>query len=140
MIQVKAIHHYALSVKNIDETMKWYEETFGFSLERRFSFPEANIEIAHIISPAGIRIELLHAENSKPSPDTGKDAFEVIANQGSKHIGMQVENVTKASVLLKSKGVKVLHDVTRVESAGVTNFWILDNEGNHIELVEPILW
>lgn len=138
MIQIEAIHHYALSVKNIDETIKWYGEMFGFTLERRFGFPELKTEIAHIILPVGIRIELLYAENSSPSPDLGKDAFGAIANQGSKHIGLQVVSVTEAASQLKAKGVIVLHNVTRVEPAGVTNFWILDNEGNHIELAEPI--
>jgi predicted enzyme related to lactoylglutathione lyase len=138
MIQIEAIHHYALSVKNLDETINWYGEVFGFTLERRFGFPELKTEIAHITLPVGIRIELLYTKNSSPSPDLGKDAFGAIANQGSKHIGLQVENVTQAAEELKSKGVHVLHDVTRVEEAGVTNFWILDNEGNHIELVQPI--
>jgi methylmalonyl-CoA/ethylmalonyl-CoA epimerase len=138
MIHIKAIHHYALSVKSLDQTIQWYGEMFGFFLERRFGFPDLKTEIAHIISPVGIRIELLHTHNSAPSPDAGKDAFGAIANQGSKHLGLQVENVREASVLLIAKGVRVLHEVTRVEPAGVTNFWILDNEGNHIELVEPI--
>ncbi len=138
MIQIEAIHHYALSVKNLDETIKWYGEIFGFTLERRFGFPQLKTEIAHIILPVGIRIELLYTQNSSPSPDVGKDAFGAIANQGSKHIGLQVENVTEAAAELKLKGVRVLHDVTRVEKAGVTNFWILDNEGNHIELAQPI--
>jgi catechol 2,3-dioxygenase-like lactoylglutathione lyase family enzyme len=39
MLQIEAIHHYALSVKNLDETIKWYGEVFGFTLERRFGFP-----------------------------------------------------------------------------------------------------
>lgn len=138
MIQIRAIHHYALSVKSLDKTIKWYGDTLGFTLERRFGFPELKTEIAHIILPAGIRIELLCTENPSPNPDLGKDAFGAIANQGSKHIGLQVDNVTEAAAVLKSKGVHVLHDLTRVEQAGVTNFWILDNEGNHIELAEPI--
>jgi methylmalonyl-CoA/ethylmalonyl-CoA epimerase len=93
MILIKAIHHYALSVRSLDETIQWYGEMFGFFLERRFGFPQPKTEIAHIISPAGIRIELLYTQDSAPSPDAGKDAFGAIANQGSKHIGMQVENV-----------------------------------------------
>jgi methylmalonyl-CoA/ethylmalonyl-CoA epimerase len=138
MIQIKAIHHYAVSVKNLDEAIQWYGELFGFGVERRFGFPELRTEIAHILSPAGIRIELLYTEGSAPGPDLGKDAFGAIANRGAKHIGMQVENVREAAALLVAKGVTVLHDVTRVEKAGVTNFWLLDPDGNHIELVQPI--
>jgi hypothetical protein len=53
-------------------------------------------------------------------------------------MGLQVENVTQAATDLKSKGVRVLHDVNRVEKAGVTNFWLLDNEDTPIELAESI--
>jgi hypothetical protein len=51
---------------------------------------------------------------------------------------LQVKNVTQTAARIKSKGVQKLHEVTRVEKAGVTNFWILVNEGNHIELAQPI--
>lgn len=138
MVKTTGIHHYAISVEDIEATAKWYEEIFGFVIERKFDFPDSRTEIAHIISPVGIRIELLHTPNSTSSPDVGKNAFEAIANRGSKHIGLQVQNISEVASYLKSKGVRVIHEIAEVQKAGVTNFWILDNEGNQIEIAEPL--
>lgn len=138
MVDIKKIHHYALSVENMKATVDWYMQTFNFKIERQFGFPDLGIEIVHLISSNSVRLELLHSEKSQPNKDIGKDAFGAISNRGSKHIGLQVDNIYQIADILKARGVTVLHDVTRVEMAGVTNFWILDNEGNQIELTEPI--
>lgn len=138
LIPIKAIHHYAISVKDLNATSSWYGEMFGFKIERQFAFAEFGVEIVHLIHPTGIRIELLHSVNQNSSPDLQKDAFGAINTLGSKHIGLQVDDIQKVSADLKSKGVKFLHELTKVEMAGVTNLWILDNEGNQIEIVEPL--
>lgn len=138
LISIKAIHHYAISVKDLKATSSWYEEMFGFKIERQFGFPDFGVEIIHLIHSTGIRIELLHSIKQNLSPDLQKDAFGAINTLGSKHISLQVDNIHKVSADLKSKGVKFLHELTKVEMAGVTNLWILDNEGNQIEIVEPL--
>jgi catechol 2,3-dioxygenase-like lactoylglutathione lyase family enzyme len=135
---IKGIHHYALSVEKVDDIARWYSDTLGFRVERDFGFPEMGIRIVHLIHPAGIRLELLHDVKSIPGPDGGKDAFGAIATRGSKHLGFTVDDVAKVAQHMKAQGVPVLHDVTRVDIAGVTNFWILDPEGNHIEFVQPL--
>lgn len=136
MITLIGIHHFALSVADLDATVDWYTGTLGFVVERRFGFPELQTEIAHLILPGSIRIELLWQAGSKKGPDYSLDAFSAIGTQGAKHIGLLVENVDAAYQNLKSQGVTILHEPTTVEPAGVRNFWILDNEGHHIEINE----
>jgi catechol 2,3-dioxygenase-like lactoylglutathione lyase family enzyme len=135
---ILGIHHYALSVERVEETARWYVDTLGFRPERDFGFPEMGVRIIHLRHPSGVRLELLHAVQSQAGPDLGADAFGAIKNRGSKHLGLLVADISEAARLLKAQGVVVLHDVTRVEIAGVTNFWILDPEGNQIELVQPL--
>ena len=132
------IHHFALSVPNLDEAIRWYKDVLGFEVERRFGFPELKTEVAHLISSSEIRIELLCAEGAATSPDLGRDAFGAIATQGAKHIGLQVENIDEAIKELRTKEVKILHEVTTVGLAGVRNFWILDNAGNQIEINQAL--
>jgi catechol 2,3-dioxygenase-like lactoylglutathione lyase family enzyme len=138
LVNIKGIHHYALSVKNLKQTADWYKEMFGFEIERQFGFPDFGVQIVHLIHSSGIRIELLHSTNQKISPDFETNAFGAINTLGSKHIGLQVDDIQKVSIDLEAKRVKFLHELTKVEIAGVTNLWILDNEGNQIEIVEPI--
>ena len=85
---IKQIHHFALVVRNVDESVRWYKETLGFELERRFAFSEAGVEIPHILTPSGVRLELIEQAGSAPSPDEGKDTFGALYTRGSKHIGL----------------------------------------------------
>lgn len=130
---VKQIHHFALVVQNLDASVSWYEDMLGFRLERRFGFSEAGVEIAHMLTPSGVRIELVEQNNSETSPDEGKDAFGALYTGGAKHIGLLVDHIETVLEELKTKGADVVHDVTVVEPAGVKNFWIRDNSGNLIE-------
>ena len=136
MVSLLGIHHFALSVSDLDASIAWYRDHLGFALERRFGFPEARTEIAHVVSASGIRIELLWTEGSTENPDQGLDAFGAISHQGAKHIGILVEDVDAACEELRSHGVTILHEPVSVEPAGVRNFWVLDNEGHHIEFNE----
>jgi len=130
---VKQIHHFALVVQDVDASVGWYEDMLGFRLERRFGFPGAGVEIAHILTPSGVRIELIEQAGSESGPDEGKDAFGALYTRGAKHIGLLVDDIEAVVEELKAKGADVVHEVTAVEPAGVRNFWIRDNSGNHIE-------
>ena len=114
--------------------MTWYRDVLGFALERRFGFPEAGVEIAHVVSAAGIRIELIQQAGSVPSPDVDRDAFGALRTQGAKHVGLLVEDIEAVAAELRAKGAEVIHEVTVVAPAGVRNFWIRDNAGNLIEI------
>ena len=138
MLAFTHIHHFALSVPDLDAAIAWYGRVLGFQLERRFDFPDSGTNIAHLLSPAGIRLELLYTPDSTPSPDLGLDAFGAIAHQGAKHIGLQVESLEAALAALQSQDVTVLHPIATVEPAGVRNFWVLDLAGNQIEIVQPL--
>ena len=131
---IKQIHHFALVVQNIETSVRWYEDNLGFTLERRFGFPEANIEIAHVLTPSGVRLELIEQAGSRSSPDEGKDVFEALYKRGAKHIGLLVDDIEAVAEDLKAKGIEVVQDVTVIEPAGVKNFWVKDNSGNLFEI------
>ena len=132
-MDLQQIHNFALVVGDLDVSVRWYGDMLGFTLERRFSFPDAGVEIAHVVTLAGIRLELIQQAGSVHSPDVGQDAFGSLRMQGAKHIGLLVGDIEGAARELRAKGVEVVHDVTTVEPAGVRNFWIRDNGGNLIE-------
>ena len=133
MIDVRAFHHFALVVPDADASAAWYGDVLGFALERRFGFPEAGVEIAHVLHPSGVRLELIQQAGSVPSPDTGRDAFGALRTQGAKHVGLLVEDLDAAAAALRARGVVFVHDVTAVPPADVRNFWVRDNAGHLIE-------
>ena len=132
-MDLQQIHHFALVVGDLDASVRWYGDMLGFKLERRFGFPDAGVEIAHVVTPGRIRLELIQEAGSVPSPDVGQDAFGALHTEGAKHIGLLVGDIEGAARELRAKGVEVVHDVTTVEPAGVQNFWVRDNGGNLIE-------
>jgi catechol 2,3-dioxygenase-like lactoylglutathione lyase family enzyme len=135
-MELRGFHHFALVVPDVDASAQWYVETLGFALERRFGFPDARVEIAHVVSTTGIRLELIQQVGSAASPDVGQDAFGALRTQGAKHVGLLVDDAASALAELRAKGVEVVHEVTTVEPAGVRNFWVRDNAGHLIEFNE----
>jgi len=131
------MHHFALGVKNLDESVRWYEEKLDFKVERRFGFPEAGTEIAHLLCD-GLRLELLAREGSVAGPDVGRDPFEALLTEGAKHIGFLVDDIQEAAAELQRRGVELVAPPTVVEPAGVANLWIRDPSGTLIEIAQHL--
>ncbi len=132
------MHHFAIVVADLDESLRWYEEKLGFKLEKRFGFPEFKTEIAHIVSESGLRIEVMSRSGSTIGPDVDRDAFDALLTQGAKHIGFLVQDVDATAEELKRRGIELVHEPTAVPPAGVRNCWIRDNTGTLIEFVEVL--
>lgn len=132
-MQIEGFHHFALVVEDVDVSAAWYNNVLGFSTERRFGFPDAGVEIAHVLHPSGARIELIAQKGSAASPDRGADPFGALRTQGAKHVGLLVSDIEAAAAELRQKGVEFVHDIIAVEPAGVRNFWVRDNSGHLVE-------
>ena len=59
------LHHGAISVPNLDESIAWYQEMLGFEVEQRIRIPGEPVEFA-MLKRGDLRVELFAAENSKP--------------------------------------------------------------------------
>jgi len=131
------MHHYCVVVPDLEEAVRWYTEKLDFDrVERRFGFPEAGTEIAHLVNGGGVRIELIARDGSVAGPDAERDVFGALLVQGSKHVGFLVEDMGAAAEELRRRGVEIVVEPNAVEPAGVTNFWIRDPAGTLIEFDE----
>ncbi len=129
-------NHIALRVKNLEESVKWYEEIFGAKVLRRSRVTnlDPDIEIVFLELSHGFHIELVGGGNpseSKPKyPVSIKDDYGV---QGYKHIGFEVNNYDKVVKYLKEKGVDVFYEIAR-EDYGVRIALFRDINGYTLEL------
>ena len=47
-VKINGINHCAISVADIEETIKWYHDVFGFTVVNRSEIPGAGIKVAHL--------------------------------------------------------------------------------------------
>ena len=121
------LHHIALTVADIDASIKWYEDIFGFKLLHRYS--KLNSEIAHIVLN-DIRIELFnYAVATKPLPADRADLLTDLKTVGIKHFCLAVDNLEKTTEDLKSKGVMF---ATEIDTAGFGGKYVFLKDCNDI--------
>ena len=120
MLNVNGLDHLNLNVINLDKTVEWYSELFGFKVKEAGVSSKGNPY--KIIGKSGVLYMALY--------ENGHD--EVDANPLN-HIGFNLENFDESIKVLKQKGIKLGY-------AGVIQYpesksaYITDPNGLEIEL------
>jgi len=125
-------HHVAISVKDLDESIKWYDDVFGLKLVSGFTLPHNGVKIA-FIGNGGFFLELLEVPGAKPLPPERSHPDTDNATQGCKHFCVCVENNVEFVRGLKERGVAVAFEPKDVPSYCA---FILDPTGNVIEVFD----
>ena len=128
-------HHCGISIPDLEASIEWYRDMLGFSLESRVTIEAANAEIA-FIKRGGFRIELFEVSGATPLPDCRREPNQDLATHGTKHIALEVSDLTGLMAYLKRQGVDVAIDVQPVENTIMA--FIRDNSGILIELIQYI--
>jgi methylmalonyl-CoA/ethylmalonyl-CoA epimerase len=123
-------HHAGVSVPDLDASLKWYEEMFGFTVDKRMDMPPLHAKIA-FMKKGDFRIEFFQVEGAKTLPDDRRFPQKDLLTHGWKHLSLGVEDPKTALATLKKKGVEI---VLEGEVNGVAMGFIHDNSGNLIEI------
>jgi len=119
--------HTSITVRNMDESLKFYTEVLGLQFERRRTIPENRAEIAFVLEPkSGARIELTHWD--------GKDTFE--AGEQLDHLAFEVEELDRLLMHYRTKGARVVKEPYRLAGGSSRIAFILDPNDVWIELIE----
>lgn len=124
--------HVGISVSNMEESLKWYEEMLGFRLYSRVYHEELKCEMA-FIKNKNFFIELfrydkpLAMSNERREPDTD------LRRIGTKHICFKVPDLNETVNELREKNVDIVF-VKNVDS--VPTCFIRDNSQVLIEFME----
>ena len=124
------IHHIAISVTNLERSVKFYKDTLGFVELQRFTKPGWNGETA-ILELKGMRLEVFGFKDYQNKQNVLMN-LKVI---GLKHIGIHVDNVKQKYEELKGYGIDIDAPIK-----GTTCAWFCffrDPDGIPIELYEP---
>lgn len=110
-----------ISVKDLDESVKFYKEIIGLKLSNRFKAGQ-DIEIA-FLGEGETQVELISG---------GKDQVEICSDIS---LGFEVESIEETMVFVKEKGIEIYSGPFK-PNPYITFFYIKDPNGIKIQLVE----
>ncbi|MGM0840071.1 MAG: methylmalonyl-CoA epimerase [Bacillota bacterium] len=129
----KTIDHIGVAVRNIEDTIRFYENVLGAKLIDRYRSDAKGVEseIA-IMEVEGARTELLAPTNNDTSPIA---RFIKQKGKGVHHIAYRVDDLDAALEELKQKGIRILEDSLRINKHGRRLIYLnpADTEGTIIE-------
>ena len=110
---VKKIDHIGIAVKNLDETLNFYENVLGLKSEGTEVVEEQKVRVAFL--PIGdTEVELLESTDEE-----GPIARYIAKNgQGVQHIAYRVDNIEKAIAEMKEKGIRMIDETPRYGAGG----------------------
>ena len=95
----KRIDHVEIISGNLERSIRFYQEVFGFVLKERFKPASPEIEEIAFLTLGDTMVELLAIKNSTPSPKSPQVGFRTMA--------IEVDDMDRAIEYLKSKAVEV---------------------------------
>lgn len=123
--------HTAISVNNLEESIKFYEAVFDFKFSSQGERTEQKIKFANLKDKDNNVIELFEHETPIPIAEDPMDFRKV----GIKHVAFIVENIETTMDKAISCGAKVISPIK--ESIAVKRLaFISDPNGIPVELVE----
>jgi len=106
-MNVNKIDHIGIAVRNIDESLKFYE-LLGLKATGKEEVAEQKVRVAFV--PVGdSEIELLEST----SPDGPIARFIEKNGEGIQHIALRVDDIKKALAELKANGIRLIDEEPR---------------------------
>jgi lactoylglutathione lyase len=129
------LHHVALSVRDLEESIAWYADIFGFRVLSRQTIPHNGWKIAFIGTDVGEAcIELLAVHDPRPLPEGRSLPDEDNLTLGVKHFCVAVDDNVEFTRRAREKGVKVVFEPPAMPGGYVS--FINDPTGNIIEIFQ----
>lgn len=126
--------HVAISVQNLDATVKWYEDILGFTFKDLVQVPGLPCKIA-FLKKGDFEMEIFEHEATLPLPQERLNPNTDNQTQGTKHICYYCPDVPALLADLRSRNVDVIMGPRRIGET--TMGFIRDNNGITIEFIGP---
>jgi methylmalonyl-CoA/ethylmalonyl-CoA epimerase len=127
-------HHMGLSVPDLEASIKWYGDIFGFTVEKRMEIPPIHAKIA-FLKRGDFRLEIFEVKGAASLPEDRKFPDKDIMTHGWKHLSIEVADARKTLDSLKARGVEIAMET---EFEGAPMGFIRDNAGNLIEINQAV--
>lgn len=110
---VNKVDHIGIAVKDLDETLKFYEEVLGIKCVSKEEVAEQKVKVAFL--PIGdTEVELL--ESTEKDGPIAK--YIEKKGEGMQHIAYRVDDIEKAIEECKEKGIRLIDEKPRYGAGG----------------------
>ena len=110
---VVKVDHIGIAVKNLEESLKFYEEILGMKCKGTEVVEEQKVKVAFL--PIGDT----EAELLESTDEEGPIAKYIEKKgEGIQHIAYRVENIEKAIAEMKEKGIRMIDEKPRYGAGG----------------------
>jgi methylmalonyl-CoA/ethylmalonyl-CoA epimerase len=110
---IKRIHHIAVLVDDIDDSLRFWKDTLGIEPSEITDVPAEAARIAFL--PVGeTEVELVQPSGQ----ESGLGRFLAKHGPGLHHLCLQVDNLDEMLEQLKSKGIQLVDEQPRVSEDG----------------------
>ena len=114
---LRAIHHVAVVVRDMDDALRFYHDTLGLALDSVVPIPSDGVRIAFLpVGPS--RIELVEPVD----PSTGVARFLESRGEGFHHVCFEVPDVARALAQMEAAGVELIDHAARRGAEGPVAF------------------
>lgn len=114
-----------ITVKNMEESLRFYQEIVGLAIDRRFQ------------AGPGVEITFLGNGETKVELICNEDIKEISIGQNIS-LGFEVDSVDEMMAFVKERGIAI-HSGPIQPNPNVKFFYVLDPNGLKIQFVENIL-
>ena len=124
--------HVGISVKNMEEALKWYQKNLDFELVKDDYVPPLKARICFIRN-GDFEIELFEYDNPKPIPADRLTPNSDLQTVGTKHVAFQVPDMKALKEKFVANGVDIAHEVMM---EGNNVMFVRDCSGVLIEFIQ----
>jgi methylmalonyl-CoA/ethylmalonyl-CoA epimerase len=131
-----AIDHVGVAVRDLDEAIAFYRDTFGMELAHEEENEEQGVREAMMaVGGSGSHVQLL----APLTPESTIARFLDRSGPGVQQVAYRVEDVEAVSQVLRDRGLRLLYDEPRrgTSNSRVNFIHPKDAGGVLVELVEP---
>jgi catechol 2,3-dioxygenase-like lactoylglutathione lyase family enzyme len=125
----------AISVRNLDETIAWYQRNLGFVILQRMAAPDSSSRTA-ILTNNSIVIEVMQQKNGISKDDFKKQAD--FLWHGVFKTGFYVTSIQRVLDQLEKNGVPIFIGPVTDNKSKLKYFMVRDNERNILQFLESL--
>ena len=126
----------AISVQDIEAETRWFVDNLGFTVEKDASVRDGAVRFRWLINGTQ-RIELLGIAGSQLGPTRGTPPGHA-GIRGITQVTLGTDDIVATRAALAAKGITPALDITDVTPLGIKAMYLLDPEGNAIEIAQKV--